>query len=343
MRTARQQRNSLRLRAGRKRTAGLWRCAQSSLIPRPFCASSTIAIAVLSVLACFGQTIPEIRYKISAGDLTSADAIADEFCRTAGPISECADAVSWLARGALYLHEPARCVTYLERSKDLTSKLLTRAKPEDDPYLAAAIGAGIEVEAQLLVREGQRNQAIQMLHTALDRWQLWSIKARVQKDLNLLTLEGRAAPVLPQEDKGKPVLFFLWGHWCSVCTGQAPVLRRLHEQFPELAIIAPTRLNGTAGDNEHATPEQEEAEIEKVWKNSYTGLEDVRHPVDLAAQLAYGVSSTPTLVLVDRLGVVRLYCPFRMSEAELSTRIKPLLVNHTVSTAHNPRRTSSVP
>jgi thiol-disulfide isomerase/thioredoxin len=286
-----------------------------------------LAICLLSAVTCIGQIIAEIRYKISAGDLTSADAIADEFCRTAGPTTECADAVSWLARGALYLHEPARCRTYLERSRDLTTKLLQNTKAEDDAYLAAAIGAGIEVESQLLVREGRRDNAIQLLNIALGRWELWSIKARVQKDLNLLTLEGRPAPVLPQEDKGKPVLFFLWGHWCSDCTAQAPVLRRLHERFPQLAIIAPTRRNGTVGDNEHATPEQEDSEIERVWKLSYAGLEDIPHPVDLVTQLAYGVSSTPTLVLLDRFGIVRLYCPFRMSETALATRIKPILAN----------------
>jgi hypothetical protein len=78
-------------------------------------------------------------------------------------------------------------------------------------------------------------------------------------------------------------------------------------------------------DNEHATAEQENSEIEKAWKESYVGLEDVLHPVDSPALLAYGVSSTPTLVLVDRAGIVRMYCPFRLTETELATRIKPLL------------------
>jgi hypothetical protein len=39
----------------------------------------------------------------------------------------------------------------------------------------------------------------------------------------------------------------------------------------------------------------------------------------------YGVSATPTLVLVDRKGLVRVYTPTRLSEAELTRRIDALL------------------
>ena len=284
-----------------------------------------MTLLYLAAATGFGQTIGEVRYKISAGDLSSADAIADEFCRTAGPTSECADAVSWLARGALYLHQLAQCRTYLQRSRDLSSALLKTTKVEDDGYLAAVVGATIEVEAQLLAQGGQRKKALELLQAALGQWEFYPIKARIQKNINLLTLEGQPAPLLPQEDKGKPVLFFFWGHWCSDCTAQGPAIERLHARFPGLTILAPTRRNGTVGENEHATPEQEDAEIEKVWKTSYAGLQDVPHPVNLAMQLTYGVSSTPTIVLVDKSGMVRLYCPFRMSETELAKRIRNLL------------------
>jgi thioredoxin-related protein len=39
----------------------------------------------------------------------------------------------------------------------------------------------------------------------------------------------------------------------------------------------------------------------------------------------YGVASTPTIVLVDRQGLVRLYHPGRMTEQELETAITALL------------------
>ncbi len=40
---------------------------------------------------------------------------------------------------------------------------------------------------------------------------------------------------------------------------------------------------------------------------------------------AYGASATPTYVLVDRKGAVRLYAPTRLAESELSRRIEELL------------------
>ena len=48
-------------------------------------------------------------------------------------------------------------------------------------------------------------------------------------------------------------------------------------------------------------------------------------PVSEQNFLNFGVSSTPTLVLVDRTGTVRLYHPGRMSYEELRGRIEPLL------------------
>ena len=39
----------------------------------------------------------------------------------------------------------------------------------------------------------------------------------------------------------------------------------------------------------------------------------------------YGVSTTPTLVILDRQGIVRLYHPGMMTAAELDAVIKPFL------------------
>jgi len=49
-------------------------------------------------------------------------------------------------------------------------------------------------------------------------------------------------------------------------------------------------------------------------------------PVSGAIFARYGVSTTPTLVLIDRAGIVRLYHPGAMKQDELEARIQPLLV-----------------
>ena len=48
-------------------------------------------------------------------------------------------------------------------------------------------------------------------------------------------------------------------------------------------------------------------------------------PVSEANHLRYGVSSTPTLVLVDRGGVVRLYNPGRLTMEQLEPKVTALL------------------
>ena len=91
-----------------------------------------------------------------------------------------------------------------------------------------------------------------------------------------------------------------------------------------LALITATRLYGSL-DDKPATPDLETAQIEKVWKDLYAGLEGVPAIIDTETMVRYGVSATPTFVLLDRKGIVRLYAPTRLSEAELSRRLDEVL------------------
>ena len=90
-------------------------------------------------------------------------------------------------------------------------------------------------------------------------------------------------------------------------------------------LIAATRLYSSPTAEKPMTPDEEKAQVEKVWKESYKGLEKVPVVIDTDAMVRYGASATPTFALVDRKGVVRLYAPTRLSEAELSRRIEEVL------------------
>ena len=48
-------------------------------------------------------------------------------------------------------------------------------------------------------------------------------------------------------------------------------------------------------------------------------------PLSAANFIAYGASTTPTLVLIDRGGIVRYYHPGAASEAELTAHIRGVL------------------
>lgn len=285
------------------------------------------SLLLLTASLAFAAVTSEIRYKISAGDLSSAEAIAEDFHRDHGADPEYADAVAWLARGAMVLGKTEAAARYLSETKALTADLLKTKRIEDEDHLESAVGISIEVEAQLMAARGERDKAIAFLESQRPLWHTWRVQSRIEKNIDLLTLEGKPAPELDPSYRGKPVLLFLWAHWCGDCKAQGPTIARLKARYEPrgLQVVAPTRRYGYVGKTENVPPDKEDIEIERVWKESYAGLAGVPHPESDAMMLRYGVSATPTLVLIDKQGTVRLYTPTRMSEAELSHRIEALL------------------
>ncbi len=285
------------------------------------------AAALLAVLPAGASVIGDVRMKLSAGDLSSAEAIVEDFHRTSGDNAEYAAAVSWLARGALMLHQPMAVEKYVAETNRLTAGLLKTTKLEDDSFLQAAVGAAIEVEAQSLAQQGKRASALEVLQQEQVKPYPIAIESRIQKNVNLLSLVGQPAPGIGGKHQGQPVLLFLWAHWCSDCRAQAPTMARIKADFAAkgLLIVAPTRRYGFTPDSEKAAVEQENQQIEKIWQEVYSGLGDTPHPIEETTMVDYGVSSTPTLVLIDRHGIVRLYQPYRMSEARLRDEINAVL------------------
>lgn len=278
-----------------------------------------------------GDLARTVRLKASAGDLFTGDAAVAEYKREHGVDAEYLSALGWLARSAALLGKTEKAWGYVAE--------LRREIPAEKEGLTTALGAAIETEGRLRALRDGRGAAIRFFESEFARARDTELRARLRKNVNLLSLEGQPAPEIASGDhagaappslaslKGRPVLVFLWAHWCGDCKAQAPVVGRVLQKYRAkgLAVVAPTRLFGTGEGNKDASPADETAWIRKVWAESYAALDGVSAPIDTDTMIRWGVSSNPTLALVDKKGLVRLYTPTRMSEEELSRRVEELL------------------
>ncbi len=292
---------------------------------------SFLILALISLTATAGDLVRTVRNKLSAGDLASGIAAAEEYKKKNGVDAEYLDAVGWLARGAEMLKQQDVAAAYVAE--------LRREIREEKAELLSPLGAAIEVEGKLHAAREGRGSGIRFLEEEFGRAKDVALRARIRRTINLLSLEGQPAPELnisnfigPQPStlaalKGKPVLLFLWANWCGDCKAQAATLASVTKKYlPQgLVVMAPTRLYGTGAQDKPATPAEEKTQIAKVWTDSYAGLEAVPITIDTDTMIRYGVAATPTFALIDRKGVVRFYSPTRLSEAELSRRIEAVL------------------
>jgi thioredoxin-related protein len=90
-------------------------------------------------------------------------------------------------------------------------------------------------------------------------------------------------------------------------------------------IVGPTQLYGYVGRGREANPSEELTYIDDVRRQEYSAAGDMPVPVSSENFANYGSSTTPTLVLIDRQGIVRLYHPGEMTYEELAPRVKGLL------------------
>jgi thiol-disulfide isomerase/thioredoxin len=296
---------------------------------------------LVAVAACAQQPslINSVRTLIAGHDFPAAERLARAYQARVGPTPELAAALSWLARAALDSKNYDQADALAQETAKMSSRFLMGQKLDDDPWLPTAQGAAIEVHAQVLAARGERAEAIEYLHAQARQFAATSLAERIRKNINLLSLEGKPAPALDEKEwlgpkppslaslRGHPVLLFFWAHWCSDCKAEIGIIANLRRTFaPQgLVVLGPTRLYGYVAGGEDAPAEKEKLYIEQVRQRFYSALSDMPAPLSAANFIAYGASSTPTLVLIDGSGIVRYYHPGSASETELAARIRGAL------------------
>ena len=89
-------------------------------------------------------------------------------------------------------------------------------------------------------------------------------------------------------------------------------------------MVAPTQRYGYVARGEEAAPSDETKYIDEVRRKFYSDLLNVTAPISEENFKNYGASTTPTVVLIDRQGIVRLYHPGTMSLEELRAALNRL-------------------
>jgi thiol-disulfide isomerase/thioredoxin len=295
--------------------------------------------SVLLTAAAWAGIIEDVRTDLSQKNFSAAESALRSYRSQQGVTAEYLEAYSWLARAALEQRQYDQATAYAKQTQSQAVELLKTRALDAEPHLPIALGAALEVRSQVLAAQGQRTQAVALLQSALQTYGNTSIRVRLQKNLNLLALQGKIAPALkedsflgaklplPAQLKGQPVLLFFWAHWCGDCKAEAPIITQLRSEFARqgLQVIGPTRLYGYTAQSEHASASDEMQYIDAVRHRFYSGLLDMPVPVSKYNFDTYGASTTPTLVLLDRAGKVAWYHPGALQYAELRAEIEKVV------------------
>jgi thiol-disulfide isomerase/thioredoxin len=275
--------------------------------------------------------VTDVETAMSHGNFPLAEAMLQGYRSQRGITPEYLEALSWLARGDLITRQFDKADVNAKETEKLALQSLATRPLDAEPHLPLALGAAIEVEAQVLTANGDRAAALALLRKDLITYRATSIRTRIQKNINLMTLEGRPAPALQETEflgakptplaalRGKPVLLFFWAHWCPDCKQEEHILAQIARDYAPkgLVMIAPTQRYGYVANGDEAGPADELKYIEQIRHQYYADLLSVPAPVSEANFRNYGASTTPTLVLIDRHGIVRLYHPGAMTLDEL--------------------------
>ena len=283
--------------------------------------------------------ITAVRTALAYNNLALAENEIAAYRAHSGTTPAVLEALSWVGRGALSAHNLAKAQSCADDTRKLVLEAAKRRPIDTDRHLPLALGNAIEIQAQVLTAEGRRSEALAFLMHERETWSKTSLRARIQKNIHLLSLEGKLAPPLDVTQwlgpkpaglaawRGHPVLLFFWAHWCADCKGEVPDIARLMAEFQQqgLVVVGPTQHYGYVAQGQEADPALELRYIDAVRQQLYTPLASMPVPVSEENFKVWGASTTPTLVLLDRKGVVRMYHPGAMPYSELAAQVQSVL------------------
>jgi hypothetical protein len=105
------------------------------------------------------------------------------------------------------------------------------------------------------------------------------------------------------------------------------VLESLLQKYKStgLTVVAPTKFYGYVAKRQPAGPDEELKYLTEIRDTNYPWLKTLPVPVSDQIFAQYGVSTTPTLVLIDRAGNVSKYHPGQLTVEQLEPLIQKIV------------------
>ncbi len=116
--------------------------------------------------------------------------------------------------------------------------------------------------------------------------------------------------------RGRVVVLDFWASWCVPCRRSIPALNEVHERYS-------SRIEMLGINVEPGMPRASIARAHRDFGAHFRTLQDERGE----AQLAYQVSSIPTMVIIDRGGMVRWVHVGVPDPDEVADRLDALLAS----------------
>src|ERR1700688_1183603 len=150
-----------------------------------------LIVASLLAAAAWADVVTDVRAALAKNNLPLAESLVHNYRAQKGVTPEMLEALSWLGRGSLAAQRVDQAETYAKETERLALVELKKRPLDAEPHLPLALGAAIEVQAQIMNERGQRAEAVAFLRKELALYRTTSMRARLQKNINLLSLEGK--------------------------------------------------------------------------------------------------------------------------------------------------------
>ena len=153
-----------------------------------------LLISILLTASAWAGIVDSVRFALAQNNFSAAESVLSSYRSQQGVTADYLEAYSWLGRVALDQGQYDQAAAYAKQTKALVLEQLKQRSLDAEPHLPIALGAALEVQSQVLAQRGQRTQAVEVLQAALRTYGNTSIHDRLQKNLNLLLLQGSRRP-----------------------------------------------------------------------------------------------------------------------------------------------------